>query len=179
MMATRFRFILPFYYRTALETRRKIFNKKPRRIEPSGAWKFPVRSTLRELETFARARLAVFLALFHARIAREQALGLQRAPQGRVKLQQRPGNAMPHRAGLAVRPAAADIDARVEFFHVAGDGQRLCHSHPQGFERKIAVERAAVDGDLAAAGRETHPGHGGLAPAGAEIFGDLDRKSVV
>src|ERR1019366_7283336 len=106
----------------------------------SGAWKFPVRSTFRELETFARARLAVFLALFHARIAREEALGLQRPPQVRVELQQRPGDAVPHRAGLAVRPAAADVDARVECFRRAGQSQRLRRGHPQRFQREITFK---------------------------------------
>src|SRR5208337_2884509 len=100
-------------------------NKKAPPTFASGAWKFPARLTFRVLEPFARARLAVFLALFHARITREQALGLERGTQSGVGPNQRPGNPMPHRPGLSVRAAAGDIDARIEFFRRAGDGQRL------------------------------------------------------
>ena len=122
-----------------------------------------MRSTFRELETFARAGLAVFLAFLHARIAREEALGFQCAPQGRVKLQQRPGNAVANRAGLAVGTAAGDIDTRVQFFRRAGDGQRLGHCRPQGFQREIAFKLASIDGDFAGAGREPDARDGGLA----------------
>src|SRR5208282_4946995 len=132
-----------------------------------------MRSTFRELETFARARLAVFLALLHARIAREEALGLQCAPQGRVELQQRPGNAMPHRTSLAVGPAAADVDARIEFFRRAGEGQRLRRGHPQRFQREITFKLASVDGDFAVAGGESNTRDGSLAPSRAKIFGDF------
>src|ERR1017187_3794992 len=100
-----------------------------------------MRSTFRELKTFARTRLAVLLALLHARIAREETLGLQRAPQGRIELQQCPGYAVPHRTGLAIWPAAADVDPCVEFFRRAGEGQRLRCSHPQRFQREIAIDR--------------------------------------
>src|SRR5208282_5923025 len=136
----------------------------------SGAWKFPARLTFRVLEPFARARLAVFLALFHARIAREQALGLERATQRGIGPNQRPGNPMPHRAGLSVRAAAGDIDARVEFFRHAGEGQRLRRRRAQGLERKIIFKWPAVHGDFAGAGREPDAGDGGLAPTGAEKF---------
>src|SRR5262249_46872085 len=34
---------------------------------------------------------------------------------------------------------------------------------------EVIVQLAAVDGDLAVAFHQAHPGHGGLAPAGAEV----------
>jgi len=57
-------------------------NKKTRRLAPAGLENFQCDQPRRvsglafaELEALARTRLAVFLALAHARIAREQALG--------------------------------------------------------------------------------------------------------
>src|SRR2546426_786885 len=63
-------------------------------------------SPLAVLEPFARARLAVFLALFHARIARQQPFGLQRRPQVGVHRQQCPRDTVPHGAGLTGRATA-------------------------------------------------------------------------
>src|SRR5439155_17511379 len=77
------------------------------------------------LETFASARLAVLLSFAHARVAGEQAVGLERRTQIGVGGQERARDAVPHRAGLAGGTAAADIDAHVKFAGGFGDGQRL------------------------------------------------------
>ena len=66
-----------------------------------------MRSTFRELEAFARAGLAVFFAFAFARVAGQQTLGLEGGAQIRVKFEERAGNAMADRAGLAVGAAAA------------------------------------------------------------------------
>ncbi len=103
-----------------------------------------------------------------SRVSRPSALSDR--PQSRVEFQQGAGDAVPHRVGLAVRPAAGDVDAHVEFFRRAGDRQRLGRLRPLGFEHEIIVKRAAVDGDFAVAGREADARDGGLAPAGAQKF---------
>src|ERR1017187_9684989 len=87
----------------------KLNKQKTRRPGPAGFGNFPLRSTLRELEAFAGAGLAVFFALAGARVAREEAFRFQRGAQVGVELQQRAGNPVARRAGLAVRAAAGDI----------------------------------------------------------------------
>jgi hypothetical protein len=47
-----------------------------------------------------------FLALDDASVAREEARPLERDAQLRIDLDERPGDAVPDRAGLAGRPAA-------------------------------------------------------------------------
>src|SRR6266545_3962779 len=81
-------------------------NKTPPAIA-NGACKSGFLLTLTILETFAGARLPVFLALAHARIAGEQAVGLERRTQIGIGEQQSAGYPVPHRAGLAVGADAA------------------------------------------------------------------------
>jgi hypothetical protein len=57
--------------------------------------------TLAELETFARAGLAVFFALLHARVAGQQSFGFQIRAIVNVGFEQRAGNSMPHRSSLS------------------------------------------------------------------------------
>src|SRR5690242_16244665 len=61
---------------------------------------------LRELEALSCSLLSVLLALFAARIAREQTFTLQLLAQLDVELQQCAGNAHLHRVGLTVDSAA-------------------------------------------------------------------------
>src|SRR5690242_15834893 len=138
--------------------------------QASGLINFPMRLTLRELEAFAGAGLAVFLAFAGARIARKHAFRLQRRAQIGVKFQQRTGDAVARGAGLAVRTAAGDIHVDVQLVGRARDSQRLGNSGALGVQREIGFKRAAVDGDLAAAGRQTDTGDGGFATSGAEEF---------
>src|ERR1700722_7109473 len=95
---------LPFFYRikTFLKT------KNPAGLIQQGL-KIPKRLTFRELEALARTRLAIFFAFAHARIACEQSFSLQRRTQRGVEFDQRAGNAVTNRVGLAVRPAARDV----------------------------------------------------------------------
>src|SRR5438045_4987848 len=53
------------------------------------------------LESLPGARLTVFLALSHARVAREQAVRFERGPEIKIHLEQRAGNAVPDSASLA------------------------------------------------------------------------------
>src|SRR5256885_7342760 len=112
------------------------------------------RSTLAVLKPFPSARLAVLLALAHARIAGEQAVGLERRTQVGVGLQQGASNAMPHGASLAGRTAPRDVYPHVKFPGRLGDRQRLRGEHPQRLDRKIVVKGTIVDRDLTGAGGE-------------------------
>src|SRR5262249_1660755 len=148
-------------------------SKKPRRPSPAGFCNTWVGSTLRELEALARTRLAVLLALFHARIAREEALGLEGGTQVGVGLDEGARDPVADGAGLAGRAAAGDIDPRVELGGRFRLVQRGGGGNAQRFRRKIVVERAAIDRDLAAAVRESDARNGGLAAAGTEEFLDV------
>src|SRR6185437_8833941 len=106
-------------------------NKKPADHSASGFCKIPVRLTFAELETFASARLAVFFALFHTRIACQQAFSLQGRAKSRVREQQRAGNTMAHRAGLARGAAAGDVHAHVELVRVVRENERLLDDHAE------------------------------------------------
>src|SRR5487761_1336079 len=68
---------------------------------------------LRELRRLARLVQSGLLALDLAGIPREVALALERDPELRIQVDERAGNAVPHRAGLAGEAAAVDADAQV------------------------------------------------------------------
>jgi hypothetical protein len=146
--------------------------KKPRRLT-GGVSKKSNRLTFAVLEAFACAGLAVLLALAHARITREQAFRAKSGPVIGVHRQKSPSQTMSDSACLSIQAAAMDCDAGIEFVCRAGGGQRLSGDHAHRFNRKVILERTAVDGDFAVARREANARHGGLAAAGAEMLGSL------
>jgi hypothetical protein len=113
-----------------------------------------------------RARLseAWLLPLLGARVAREEPGLAQDRPQGRVALDERAGERVRDRAGLAGDAAAValrqDREAR------AADGaERLGGDLLQRRAREVDLQRASVDGDLAVAGLQQDAGDRGLAAA--------------
>src|SRR5690606_38063444 len=70
--------------------------------------RFEACSALRELERAAGLAAAILLALDHARVAGQEAGGLQRGAQPRLVQLQRLGDAVLHRTGLARQPAAGN-----------------------------------------------------------------------
>src|SRR5205085_12303836 len=66
--------------------------------------------TLRELEAFTRSGLSRFLALFHARIASQQAIGFESGAQINIDLQERPRNRQTRRTRRAARAATGGVD---------------------------------------------------------------------
>ncbi len=71
-------------------------------------------------------------------------------------------------AGLAGHAAAGDGGNDVHLAQGVGSGQGLANQQLQGLQAEVIVDVAAVDGDRAGAvGEQMHPGHGGLAAAGA------------
>src|ERR1700704_3953340 len=82
--------------------------------------------SLAELEPFASALLAVLLALFATRIARNHTRSLELLPQFHVENHQGAGDAHLHRIGLAVHAAAGDRGNHVECAgRLAGCQRRL------------------------------------------------------
>src|SRR5437588_12054326 len=122
---------------------------------------------LAELEALAGALLPVLLALFAARIAREQAFALQLLAQLGIELDERAGNAQLHRACLAVHAAAGYRDQHVEISGGFPGDQRLPCLAALRLSHKILIEGPAVDGEFAAAGAQKNSRHARLAPSGA------------
>src|SRR5438067_5522869 len=125
---------------------------------------------LAELEALAGALLPVLLALFAARIAREQAFALQLFAQLGVELDERAGNAQLHRACLSVHAAAGHRGQHVEVGGGFAGNQRLPRFAALGLSYKIFIEGPAVDGEFAAAGAQENPRHTRLAASRAVIL---------
>src|SRR5689334_22892760 len=111
----------------------------------SGARKSCSGLTLGELVAFARARLAVLLALLHARIARQQAVALERGAQVGVRHEQGAGDAVPHGAGLAGGSTAGHIHPRIKLTGRLGDGERLGDNATENLRGEVILQCAAVN----------------------------------
>src|SRR5690606_24854341 len=127
------------------------------------------RSALRELGSAAGLAEADLLAFDLARIARHIAGVAQRLAQCFVVLDQRTGQAMANRAGLAGDAAALDRDVDVEITVQAHGLERLAHDHTRRLAAEELVERTLVDADVAAALAQEHAGGRGLAAARAVV----------
>ena len=81
---------------------------------------------------------------------------------------------MPDRAGRTGHAAAGDGGFHVKLLGRLGGGERLTDDELQSLETEVLVQRAAVDGDAAAAvGDEVDTGGGGFPTAGAVSVGTL------
>jgi len=150
--------------------------KNPAGSHQRGVEVFPILNfqlSFAVLEAFARAGLAVLLALAHARIAGQQALGPQNRPEIGIQGEQSARDAVADSAGLTVESAAVDRDLRVIFVRHTGRCQRLSGCGAHGFYREIVFEGPAVDNDLAGAAGKANAGDGGLAAACAGVLGNF------
>ena len=100
-----------------------------------------------------------------------------------VDLDERTGDPVAHRAGLARRAAAVQANAEVVLTLEPGRLQRRGREHPVHLPREVLLDRLAVDPRRAVAGAKDHARDGRLALAGAEILGrsrhlHLERWSV-
>ena len=94
---------------------------------------------------------ADLLALHLAGITSDEASLGERRLQRRVVFDERPGNAMAHRAGLARLATAEHVHLDVERLRVVGELERLAHDHAARLAREVLVERLLVDDDVALA----------------------------
>src|SRR6516225_5494644 len=81
--------------------------------------------TFRELETFPRAGLSGFFALFHARIAAKQTLGLEQASQIGIDLKKCTRNCQLCRPGLSHTATAAGVNPQIVSVYCLGRLKRL------------------------------------------------------
>src|SRR5664279_6047321 len=124
------------------------------------------RLALRELERLARFGAAVLLALYHARVARQEAALFQDAAQIRLETGQRLGDAVANRARLAGQTAAGDGADHVILAGAGRCDQRLLDHHPQYRTGEIDFDLAGADDYLAGAWLDPDPGDRVLALAG-------------
>src|SRR6266702_3201 len=135
------------------------------------------RLALGELEALAGAGLAVLLALHGAGVAGDEAGLLEDRPVVRVELHERAGDAVADGAGLTGQPAALRVHEHVELAHLVDELERLDQDHLRRLPAEVGVHGAAVDGDVARAGREAHAGDGLL--AAADDDGELGHRFLV
>src|SRR6266850_2044115 len=127
------------------------------------------RSAFRELLAPPCLVQSDLLSLHFARIARHQSGRAELRLKPGIILDERPRDAVPHRAGLAALAAAIDIHPDIEAGEALGELEGLPYHHAPGLAAEELVDRLAVDDDLALAGLEEYPGHGALAPASAVV----------
>src|SRR5436190_14729645 len=125
---------------------------------------------LAELRCLACLVEAGLLALDDAGVAGEEPCALEGCAELRIDLDERTGDAVPHRAGLARRAAAVQAHAKVVLALETGDLERSRRQHPVHHAREVVLDCLAVDPRRAAAGAQDHARDGGLALAGAEIL---------
>ena len=89
-----------------------------------------------------------------------------------VCLDERAGDAVAERSGLAGGPASVDPCPQVEAPLGAGRAQRRGGRDAQGLAREVLLQGAPVDPRRAVAGTEDHAGDGRLALAGSEVLSD-------
>ncbi|MPM19265.1 hypothetical protein SDC9_65686 [bioreactor metagenome] len=94
----------------------------------------------------------VLFTFLHARVAREVAGLFEGGTKRGFRNEQRAGDTVTDRAGLAGVAAAVDADERVVLRKRAGEHEGRADDHLEGFHSKVIVEIALVDGDFAAAG---------------------------
>src|SRR5438067_11469436 len=102
------------------------------------------RSALAELLATARAVQADLLALDFARIARDEAGTAQVGLERRVVVDQRPRDAVAHRAGLAGLAAAVHVDLDVESRVVGREHQGLPDDHDRRLAAEVLLHRPTV-----------------------------------
>src|SRR6185503_10167176 len=110
------------------------------------------------------------LAFLGARVARQHAFVLEPLAQLEVVLDERAGDAEPHRAGLAGDAAAGDGRQDVELVGGLGEDERRANLGAKGFGGEEGFEGAGVDADRAGAGPEKHAGGRCLAPTGCVVL---------
>src|SRR5271170_335494 len=120
---------------------------------------------LRELEATSRLGAAILLTLDHAAVPGEVAVRLQRRAEPGLVIGERLADAVAERAGLAREPAAVHRADDVVLADPVRHREGLVDYHAQHRPREIDRAVAVVDGDLAGARLQPHPGHRVLALA--------------
>ena len=125
-----------------------------------------------ELETLARAFLAVFLALVAAWVASQKPEFFQSGAQFHVKLAQSAGDSVTRGAGLSGNTAAIHQHQDIEFISRLRRQERLPNRCAGRLSRKIRFERPSVNRKIPFAGAQKNTGYRFLAAPGTEILND-------
>src|SRR5207253_3227217 len=107
----------------------------------------------------------------------QQALPLERRSELGVELDQRPGDTLPERTRLPGDPASVEPGEDVELLLPAGHAERLGDDHAMGPGGEVALQRAAVQRELAGP-RRARAGRDAL-PAGEARVADRARPPPV
>ncbi len=126
-------------------------------------------SALGELLGATGTAQAHFFPLHFAGVAGDEACLGERGFEGSLVVDQRAGDAVAHRTGLAGFAAAVDVDLDVEAFDVLGENEGLLDDHDGGLTAEILLDVFPVDRDFAGALLDEDAGHGAFATACAVI----------
>src|SRR6478735_7227568 len=136
--------------------------------------------SLAELGRLARLLETSLLALDDAGVTRQQTGLLQTGAVGLfVDRVEAAGHAEAQRAGLTGDATAVDAGDHVEATLELRGRERLVDDLLVQLVREVARELAAVDGPLAGAGDDAHPGHCLLATAGGRGLGGVSDALLV
>ena len=114
--------------------------------------------SLAELRSATSRFEAVFLTLFHSRVAGEITGLLQDGTVIRVCLEQSSRDAVADSSCLSGIAAAAYIHQYVELIYGLGGNHRLTHDNLQGLQSEILVNASLVNGNISSAGYQVHSG---------------------
>src|SRR5574340_49098 len=126
--------------------------------------------TLGELLAAARLAQTDFFTFDFTRIAGNQTGLFQHSLERSVVIDQRTGDAVTHRTGLAGFAATGDVHHDIELAQRLGQRQRLAHDHAAGFTGKKHVHRLVVHHDVALARLDEHARHRTLAATGTVVI---------
>lgn len=104
--------------------------------------------SFRELESLASALLAILLAFFDSRVARDKTGLLQASAKFGIEFYKRPRDAVTNCARLSCKTASIDIDQNVEFADRIGQVKRLTDDHAMHLVLKIVLKLALVYDNL-------------------------------
>src|SRR5207247_10608362 len=107
----------------------------------------------------------VLAALLLPSVASQHAFSLERGAGVRIDLEERPGDAMAKRPGLAADPTPVEAGDHVELLLLADRRAPLGHDHAVGAGGEVLLQGPAVELELPRPGHHPNPGPGLLAPA--------------
>src|SRR5580698_3034223 len=125
---------------------------------------------LAELEPLPGALPPVLLALFAARVASYQTLGLQLAPQLRIELHQGPRNAELHRVSLPAHSTAQHVGDHVKRGCGIGGRQRCLRRRTLRRSHEILLKLTPVHFEIAAAGTQINARNSSLPPTRSVVL---------
>src|ERR1700741_980853 len=123
-----------------------------------------MRLSLGKLESFPSTLLSVLFAFLNSRIASHETGVLESRAKVGVIFQQRSGDAVSDRPGLARRATASDVDNQIKLVRGFSQLQGLTDDHSQRFVGKVSIESFVINFDFAGAWSQINSGRCRFAP---------------